>query len=98
MLLVAWAASFGLDERGLPESENSSDAAHADQVEGTSSYYNHNSKYTPPGNRRRQWKSRCEEFVREVLELVDYYGVLRRPTLDGLRVLLLVLPLMEGEH
>ncbi|KAF9483839.1 hypothetical protein BDN70DRAFT_798935 [Pholiota conissans] len=99
MLLVAWAASFGLDERGLPEAENPSDAAHADQVEGaTSLYYNHNSKYTPPGNRRRQWKSRCEEFVREVLELVDYYGVLRRPTLDGLRVLLLVLPLMEDSQ
>jgi hypothetical protein len=96
MLLVTWAASFGLDERGLPEAESPTDAA-ADQVEGPSTYYNQNAKYTPPGSRRRQWKSRSEEFVREILELVDYYGVLRRPSLDGVRVLLLVLPLMEGE-
>ncbi|KAF8969907.1 hypothetical protein BDZ97DRAFT_1793314 [Flammula alnicola] len=99
MLLVTWAASFGLDERGLPDTEGASidQAATADGLvaEGSTTYYPQNSKYAPPGNRRRQWRNKSDNYLREVLELVDYHGVLRRPTLDGVRVLLLLLPLME---
>lgn len=98
MLLVTWAASFGLDERGAPDSESVSESQSHNHItaEGSSPYYPQNSKYAPPGNRRPQWKSKCEEYLREILDLIDYYGVLRRPSLDGLRCLLLLLPLMEG--
>lgn len=95
MLLVTWAASFGLNERGLPDPETPSESDSL-VAEGASPHYPQNSKYAPPGNRRPQWRNKCEEYLREILELIDYYGVLRRPTLDGLRCLLLVLPLMEG--
>ncbi len=98
MLLVTWAASFGLDERGTPSAENVPESLSSSNMtaEGSSSYYPQNSKYAPPGSRRPQWKSKCEEYLREILDLIDYYGVLRRPSLDGLRSLLLLLPLMEG--
>ena len=98
MLLVTWAASFGLDERGVPSVENVSESLSTSNMaaEGSSSYHPQNSKYAPPGSRRPQWKSKCEEYLREILDLIDYYGVLRRPSLDGLRCLLLLLPLMEG--
>lgn len=36
-------------------------------------------------------------MLREVLELVDYHSIMRKPSWDGIRVLLLILPLLEGE-
>ncbi|KAF4615533.1 hypothetical protein D9613_002920 [Agrocybe pediades] len=76
MLLVTWAASFGLNEKGLPETEGDTKS--------------------PLGKKRLQWKAKCETYVRELLELIDAHGVLRRPSLDGVRALLLLLPLLEG--
>lgn len=35
-------------------------------------------------------------MIQQVMDLVDYHGIMRRPTLDGVRVLLLLLPLLEG--
>ncbi|KAF9532331.1 hypothetical protein CPB83DRAFT_759588 [Crepidotus variabilis] len=80
MLLVTWAASFGLDERGVPLSSKPDQSAHP---------------YAPPRTQRSQWKVKTEGFIREILELVDYHGILRRPTMDGLRALLLLLPLLD---
>lgn len=82
MLLVAWAASYGLNERGLPE--ECEEALRTD-----------NGKHAPPGTSRVPWKTQSGAYLREILEFVDLYGVLRRPSLDGVRVLLLLLPLME---
>lgn len=101
MLLVVWAASFGLNERGLPENNDgendlvsiSSDPSNGDKHEDTSTARAKNVSSSHP---QRKWKERTEVMLREVLELIDFHGVLRRPTLDGVRVLLLLLPLMEG--
>ncbi|EEB94281.1 hypothetical protein MPER_06925 [Moniliophthora perniciosa FA553] len=67
MLLVVWAASYGLDERGLP----SSDSLRSSRKEST------------------------QTMVREILEFIDQYAIMRSPTWDGLRVLLLILPLLD---
>ncbi|TDL27284.1 hypothetical protein BD410DRAFT_762036 [Rickenella mellea] len=46
-----------------------------------------------PAIRRR--KERTNEMLREILNLVDLHGLLRKPTWDGVRVLLLIMPLTE---
>lgn len=82
MLLVVWAVSFGLNERGIAEGEDGSSASAESQG---------------PGVKRRQRKTKTEALLHEIMEQIDFYGVLRRPTLDGVRVLLLLLPLLEGK-
>lgn len=81
MLLVIWAASFGIDEFGNEDTEN--DAS----VTGD----NHSDP------KRRATLLRTEGMVREVLILVDLHGLLRRPSWDGVRVLLLLLPLTHSQ-
>lgn len=71
MLLVVWAASYGVDEYGREE-----------QHDGA------------VGIRRR--KQRTNDMVRELLHLIDVHGLPRKPSWDGVRVLLLVMPLTEG--
>lgn len=71
MVLVAWAASYGVDEAGNPEPHLGDESV----------------------NRRRE---RTNAMMREILHLVDVYGILRRPSWDGVRVLLLLMPLTEG--
>lgn len=80
MLLVTWAASFGIDEFG--GEEDTGDGASDDNLS--------NSK-------RRARLSRTEAMTREILTLVDLHGLLRRPSWDGVRVLLLLLPLTYGQ-
>ena len=41
-------------------------------------------------------RERTNAWVHELLRMVDHYGLLRRPTWDGVQVLLLLLPLTEG--
>jgi len=50
-----------------------------------------------PDRRRRERRERTNAMVREILQLVDSYSIMRKPSWDGVRVLLLLLPLMEGE-
>lgn len=72
MLLVVWAASFGVDEYG--------------------------NDGTQRGGRLnlRERKQNTNEMVSELLALFDIHGVMRKPTWDGVRALLLLLPLTEG--
>lgn len=42
-------------------------------------------------------RERTNLWVQELLRLVDYYGLLRKPSWDGVQVLLLLLPLTEGQ-
>ncbi|KAL0947398.1 hypothetical protein HGRIS_013511 [Hohenbuehelia grisea] len=44
---------------------------------------------------RRARRTRTDEMLCELLDFVDTNAIMRRPTWDGVRVLLLVLPLME---
>jgi hypothetical protein len=52
---------------------------------------------TPPHNplatKRDEWQKRVNTMVREILRLIDVSGILRKPTWDGVRTLLLLLPL-----
>ena len=87
MLLVTWAASFGIDEFGGEEdTEDSASETHVALDDDNLS----NSK-------RRARLLRTEAMTREMLTLVDLHGLLRRPSWDGVRVLLLLLPLTRGQ-
>lgn len=105
-LLVVWATSFGVDERGIAQ-DGDSDIADSPLSEPTNerpvpapggdprSSGVKNSEITTE-RKRRERKERTDAMIREVLELIDFHGVMRRPTWDGVRVLLLILPLLEG--
>lgn len=41
-------------------------------------------------------KSRTNTMVKELLYLIDSYGIIRKPTWDGLVALLTILPLTKG--
>lgn len=91
MLLVTWAASFGVDEYGVEE-----------EAEPHSPIISDGPKFSPDGDddysdpSRRARTLRTESMIREILHLIDIHAVLRRPTWDGVRVLLLILPLTQG--
>ena len=104
MVLVVWAASFGVDESGAPiesDRNDKEDFQVADQViDPRKSSHSPSSHHGSPddlpqggGKRRRE---NFSLMLQEILELIDFHGIMRRPTLDGVRVLLLVVPLMEG--
>ena len=92
MLLVTWAASFGIDEFGSKEdtedgeSENDGNLHFA--LDGDDNLSN---------SKRRAKLLRTEAMTKEILTLVDLHGLLRRPSWDGVRVLLLLLPLTRGQ-
>ncbi|KIY66102.1 hypothetical protein CYLTODRAFT_378272 [Cylindrobasidium torrendii FP15055 ss-10] len=109
LLLVVWAASYGVDEcgglmedQGFDRSTSSSSlsdfAAPAPSVRSVSAPTTFKSSHKPGRHHSRSRAGRreaIEPMLREILELVDYHGMMRRPTWDGVRVLLLLLPLME---
>jgi hypothetical protein len=70
-VLVIWAASYGVDERGIE--------LPPDGIEGV-----------------KMRRKKCKEMVKELLALIDAYAILRKPSWDGVRVLLLTIPLTEG--
>lgn len=86
--LYAWAVSYGVDERGQPE------ATEADPLSATSLVpsENENKRQTE----RQHRKEKTYHVVRTILREIDDYGIMRKPSWDGVRVLLLVLPLTEG--
>lgn len=112
MLLVVWAASFGIDERGLPrDPEDDLDlvtpplgmSPPPTPLRKTARSVSDEADDERVGSReflaergRRDRREHTEEMVREVLQLIDNHGIMRKPTWDGVRVLLLILPLMEG--
>lgn len=91
MLLVIWAASFGIDEFGKEDTEDGSSESH------------NNPQFALDGGenisnpKRRARMLRTEAMTREILTLVDLHGLLRRPSWDGVRVLLLLFPLTHGK-
>ncbi|KAF7359330.1 Zn(2)-C6 fungal-type domain-containing protein [Mycena sanguinolenta] len=99
-LLVVWAASFGIDERGLPETEEPPRPSSASGSGEGPSKIVRPGQQNPNGalvteRRRAERKNRTESMVQEILVLIDSHAIMRRPTWDGVRILLLILPLME---
>lgn len=85
MLLVTWAASFGINEFGREDAEDDG-----------SSHLALDGDDTPSSPIRHARLLQTEAMIREILTLVDLHGLLRRPSWDGVRVLLLLLPLIRG--
>lgn len=92
MLFVVWAASFGVNEYGVE-----------DNVEPHSPTMPDGPKFSPDSDdglsdpNRHARTLRIETMVREILTLIDIHGLLRRATWDGVRVLLLIIPLTQGD-
>lgn len=105
-VLVTWAASYGIDEYGREDADGgfaignrngsaSDEAAHPNSGElggGPSEFARLNNE------RKKRRRERVTKMVKEILEGVDRLALLRRPTWDGVRVLMLLMPLTEGEH
>ncbi|KAG1790981.1 uncharacterized protein HD556DRAFT_1241415 [Suillus plorans] len=91
MLLVTWAASFGVDEYGVEEEAEPHSPTMPDAPKFSQDA---DDDYSDPNRRARTL--RTESMIREILHLIDIHAVLRRPTWDGVRVLLLILPLTQG--
>lgn len=87
MVLLAWAASFGLDDHGVAVSPTNTQS----QSTGTSGV----APDTRGGFGENQ-RMRTDTLVNGILGLVDSHGLLRNPTWDGARLLLLVWPLTQG--
>lgn len=85
-VLVVWAASFGVDESGIEVARCS----------GTGITTNWRHEAGPEGAERRARRERTDTMTQELLHLVDLHGILRKPTWDGVRVLLLIWPLTLG--
>ncbi|KAK0197559.1 hypothetical protein F5146DRAFT_1015875 [Armillaria mellea] len=111
LLLVVWAASFGVDEQGVPiENEDhdyelgSVSMGHGDYSMQRNTRSASVSSRPSKGRNGDSSKSRVgrkettEAMLREVLELVDYHSIMRKPSWDGIRVLLLILPLLEDAN
>jgi hypothetical protein len=90
-VLYAWALSYGVDHRG-----------ELDIPEGGGEPLGVLSVKSPGSNEMRREADRQNRFenMRKVVEMalreIDEIGIMRKPTWDGVRVLLLILPLTEG--
>ncbi|KAH6876473.1 hypothetical protein BKA70DRAFT_1128437 [Coprinopsis sp. MPI-PUGE-AT-0042] len=94
MLLVTWAYSYGLNEHGLPVHETDlspSPSASLMSDEPTSDL----GTSSKPLQGAQKTKEKFGQMLHQILDLVDYHGIMRRPSLDGVRALLLLLPLLE---
>jgi hypothetical protein len=91
-VLYAWAVSYGVDEHGnldVPEGGDAPDAPIDLHGQGEGEHKREAD--------RRERKSRMARVVESILKSIDEAGVMRKPSWDGVRALLLILPLTEGE-
>jgi len=109
-VLTTWAASYGVDEYGHEDADaNAQDLAAANASNrgiGTGGNGAGNMGGDGEGSeqavanaaaRKKARRMRVTEMVKEILEGVDRLALLRRPTWDGVRVLMLLMPLTEGK-
>lgn len=90
-VLYAWAVSYGVDEYGrldLPDGGREPLTG----VNVTSACPGEVQRETDRSVRMEKTKS----VVKVILKEIDDCGVMRKPTWDGVRVLLMILPLTEG--
>jgi len=90
-VLYAWATSYGVDEYGR-----------LDIPEGGGELMRNLSLLDPGKDEVKREADRQARFAKMrvavdiILQEIDACGILRKPTWDGVRVLLLLLPLTEG--
>jgi len=92
MSLVVWASSFGIDEHGqsLDPLEDHIYQYHEHKVDIHDQYDSDAS-----AKLRNERRTRTNEMVKEMLYLIDVHGILRKPSWDGVRILLMILPLAQ---
>lgn len=95
MSLVVWASSFGIDEHGqsLDPLEDHIYQYHEHKVDIHDQFDSDAS-----AKLRNERRTRTNEMVKEMLYLIDVHGILRKPSWDGVRILLMILPLAQGKR
>lgn len=95
MSIVVWASSFGVDENGqsLDPLED-----HIYQYQERKVDIHDQFDTDASAKLRTERRTRTNEMVKEMLWLIDVHGILRKPSWDGVRVLLMILPLAQGER
>ena len=93
MSLVVWASSFGVDENGqsLDPLED-----HIYQYQEHKVDIHDQFDTDASAKLRTERRTRTNEMVKEMLYLIDVHGILRKPSWDGVRILLMILPLAQG--
>jgi len=92
MALVVWASSFGVDENGgsLDPLED-----HIYQYQEHKVDIHDQFDTDASAKLRTERRTRTNEMVKEMLYLIDVHGILRKPSWDGVRILLMILPLAQ---
>ena len=95
MSLVVWASSFGVDENG-----QSTDPLgdHIYQYQDHKVDIHDQFDTDASAKLRTERRTRTNEMVKEMLYLIDVHGILRKPSWDGVRIILMILPLAQGKR
>lgn len=106
MLLVLWAATFGVNEFGSEIKDDCDDSpTFHNPASSSAGRPSRKANFTLSADPKTEetfkyvgtiFSEKTSCMLREILELIDFHGIMRRPTYDGVRILLLTLPLMEG--
>jgi len=92
MALVVWASSFGIDENGQPLDPLED---HIYQYQERKVDIHDQFDTDASAKLRTERRTRTNEMVKEMLYLIDVHGILRKPSWDGVRILLMILPLAQ---
>lgn len=95
MSLVVWASSFGVDENGRSMDPLED---HIYQYQERKVDIHDQFDTDASAKFRTERRTKTNEMVKEMLWLIDVHGILRKPSWDGVRVLLMILPLAQGER
>jgi hypothetical protein len=89
-VLYAWACSYGVNEYGELDVDDADQADNILPGVNVETAARQARQYS-----REQRKRKANAVVRTILKEIDDAGVMRRRTWDGVRCLLLILPLTE---
>ncbi len=101
-MYVMWAASYGIDESGREESTTG-----AGPTNSLPPSFSRDRGGLGGGNMQaveenlaavKRRRARVNMMVKEVLGKIDELALLRKPSWDGVRVLMLIMPLTEGMY
>ncbi|OCF36737.1 hypothetical protein I316_01333 [Kwoniella heveanensis BCC8398] len=90
-VLFAWAISYGVDENGRLDVPEGGGAP----LESVNLFGPSDGEIKREADRQRR-KDKMRHVVEIILKEIDDCGLMRKPTWDGVRVLLMVLPLTDG--
>ncbi|ODN79767.1 hypothetical protein L202_03678 [Cryptococcus amylolentus CBS 6039] len=90
-VLYAWAVSYGVDEHGnMDQPDGGGQPLDTINLDQPTEVELEREKH------RARRRAKMKEVIEIILKEIDEAGLLRKPTWDGVRVLLLILPLTDG--